>query len=307
MALETVKVYAVDENSDPLVGVLVQAYDDGGVFVTQNTTAIVGAEAYCELPLEGDDPPNAYTIRLSKTGVAFDGLLGTDSETPQSVDIYSPPSAAPVTGTNNFQVQGQTFTRPAATDPRLCRASGFFKDLAGRPLVNMSIRFMNLNIPTIVDSDAVLGGSVSGQTDANGYFEVDLYRGGEYRANIESLDIHLRVVCLPDASSVNIVDLMFPTVATISYNPDPVSIAVGAYVDVELTITDTVGLTHAFEDGDIIVTVDDETVASIGLQDGFLHVIGVAVGSTVISVERADTSIVVVDEPVFSTLSVTVT
>ena len=130
MAIETVRVYTVDENTDPLEGVLVRAYDDGDVYQTENTTALVGGESYCELSLDGDDPPNTYTIRMSKTGVAFSGALGDDNKTPQSIDVYSPPAASP-TGTNWFTVQGQTFSLPTATDPRMCRCSGYSLSISG--------------------------------------------------------------------------------------------------------------------------------------------------------------------------------
>jgi uncharacterized protein YjdB len=306
MASETVRVYAIDEVDAALEGVLVRVFDDGDVFVTQNTTSIVGGDAYAEFTLDGDDPPVDYTIRLSKLGVAFDGLLGTDSQTPQAIEVYSPPAQAP-SGTNDFTVQGQTFTRPVATDPRLCRASGYFKDIAGRALADLSIHFLNLNSPTVVDGDAILGSEVWGQTDDDGYFVLDLYRGAEYRASIESLEIQLRVVVVPDASSVNLVHLLFPVVASVTYDPASVSVAVGDYEDVDLTITDTAGVEHDLEDGDILLTIEDDTVASGAIADGLMRITGVASGSTTMTVARADTSIVIVDEPVLASLSITVT
>ena len=157
MASETVKIYAWDQNSDPLDGVLVRVFDaTGTTFIAQNTTALVGADAIAEFTLDGDDPPIQYTIRLSKTGVGFDGALGDQYKTPQLIDIYSPPANSP-TGTNDFDVKGETFERPAATDPRLCRCSGFFKDGAGRPLPNLDLFFINQFRPAIVDGNAVLG------------------------------------------------------------------------------------------------------------------------------------------------------
>ena len=56
MAVETVRVYTVDENSDPLEGVLVRFFDVTDIFVTQNMSALVGLEAYAEVSLDGDDP-----------------------------------------------------------------------------------------------------------------------------------------------------------------------------------------------------------------------------------------------------------
>jgi hypothetical protein len=308
MGLVTVRVYAVDENTDPLEGVLVQVYDDSDVFVTQNVTALVAGEAYAEFTLNGELAGEAYSIRLQKLGVAFDGLLGDDSKTPQSITVYDPPGGAPVTGTNFFQVQGQTFTRPASTNPRLCKASGFFRDVAGRPLADVSIRFINLNCPLIVDGDAVAGDKVWGRTDEDGYFECELYRDGQYRASIENYDIQLRTIVVPDASSVNLPDLLFPIVVSTVYDPDPIAVTVDGSVDVEVTYTDSTGVERTdLDEGDLIFTIDDETIASGQIVDGKLRITGVAAGSTTVIAERADTSITKLPEPTFTAVTINVT
>lgn len=308
MGLVTVRVYAQDENTDPLEGVMVQVYDDTDTFVTQNQTVLTGGEAYAEFSINGDDPPVDYTLRLSKVGVAFDGLLGDDSKTPQAVQVYDPPSAAPVTGTNYFQVQGQTFTRPASTNPRLCKASGFFKDAAGRPRETLDIKFIPQFDPIIVDGDAVMGYQVQGCTDEDGYFEVELYRTGSYQAIIEALDDMPRDITVPDASSANLIYLLFPIVESVTYDPDPVSVAVDATVDVTLTIVTTAGVTLDPTDADAVFSTDDDTIATVQVTtDGLLRIMGRAVGSTTITAERADETIVVIPETSLASLDVTVT
>lgn len=308
MGIVIVRVYAVDENTDPLEDVLVQVYDDVDAFVTQNVTVIVGGEAYAEFSINGEVAGEDYTIRMSKLGVAFDGLLGDDSKTPQAIAVYDPPAGAPVTGTNYFTVQGQTFTRPTSTDPRLCKASGFFRDVAGRALADASIRFINQDSPLIVDGDGVIGDKVWGRTDDDGYFEVELYRDGEYRAHVEGYDIQLRVIVVPDASSVNLPDLLFPVVVSAVYDPDPIEVVVDAYVDVEVTYTDSTGIERTDLDvGDIIFTIDDETVASGRIVDGLLRITGVASGSTTIIAERTDDSILKLPVPVFTAIVINVT
>lgn len=319
MALETVKVYAVDENTDPLEGVLVQAYDATEVFVTQNTTALVGGEAYAELMLNGDDPPEEYTIRLSKTGVAFDGLLGDESKTPQTIEVYSPPSAAPVTGTNNFEVQGQTFTLPAATDPRLCRASGFFVDVSGRPLANVDLHVTPVCYnddqppfyPMIVDGKAIMSDKLFARTDADGYLEIDLFRTSELNILVQGLEHSRRAVKVPDAPSVNLIDLLFPVVSSIGFTPDPLSLAESTYEDITLSIISSDGQVLDPTNRDVTFSSSDETVATIELQvdTGLLRVMGISPGSTTITATRSDTSIVTIpEEPVtYAPLVVTVT
>lgn len=319
MALETVRVYAVDENTDPLEGVLVQAYDDTDTFVTQNTTALVGAEAYTELMLDGDDPPEDYTIRLSKTGVAFDGLLGDDSKTPQAIEVYSPPSAAPVTGTNNFEVQGQTFTLPAATDPRMCRASGFFVDVSGRPLSNVDLHITPVCYndgqapfyPMLVDGRVIMSDKLFVRTDADGYIEVDLYRTSELNVLVQGLEHSRRAVKVPDAASVNLIDLLFPVVSEITFTPDPLTLPNSTYEDVTLSIIASDGQVLDPTNRDVTFASSDETIATVELQvdTGLLRVMGIAAGSTTITATRSDTSIVTIpEEPVtYAPLAVTVT
>lgn len=308
MGLVTVRVYAVDESDDALDGVLVQVYDNTDTFVTQNSTSIVGAEAYAEFTLNGEVAGEGYTIRMSKLGVAFDGLLGDDSKTPQAVAVYDPPAGAPVTGTNYFQVQGQTFSLPASTNPRLCKASGFFKDAAGRPRPTLDIKFVPQFDPLIVDGDAVMGYQVQGSTDEDGYFEVELYRTGSYQVLLEALDDIPRSIEVPDASSINLVSLLFPTVASVTYDPDPVSVAVDDTVDVTLTIVTTTSVTLDPVDRDVTFTTSDSSIATVQVtSDGVLRIMGRSAGSATITAERVDDSIVVIPSTTLATLDVTVT
>lgn len=300
-APETVRVYTVDENSDPLEGVLVRFFDGTDTFVTQQYSSLIGAESYAEVTIDGDDPAIEYTIRLGKNTVAFDGGLGDDSKTPQSILIYSPATLSP-TGTNYFQVQGQTFTRPVATDPRLCRCSGFFVDPTGQPLPNLDIHFVhrcvtdNLN-PLIVDGKAVLGSKVFGRTDANGYFEIDLFRTGEYSALVESLENIQREIRVPNLPSANLIDILFPVVKSITFDVDPVTVAVDGYVDVTMIIVASSGSLLNSTSRDVLFESSDTSIATVQhLSSGLLRIVGVSAGSTTILATRADTTIKTIPE-----------
>lgn len=309
MALETIRVYSVDQDNDPLAGVLVRVFDAlGATFISQNYTAIVGSDAYCEFTLDGDDPPISYTIRLSKTGVAFDGSLGVDNKTPQIIEVYSPPSASP-SGTNWFQAKGQTFVRPVSPDPRLCRCSGFFRDITGRPLPHLNMFFRTLNQPIIVDDDGVLGSYVEGRTDSEGYFQIDLFRNGQYEVILESLEDINRDITVPDTTSANLINVLFAYVKSLVFTPDTVSVTIGDYIDVDLEILDCNGVELDPIDGDLLFTSDDTDVATcqIIIGSGKLRVVGVGVGTAQITATRADTSICVVPTELdYTPLSVTV-
>lgn len=292
---ETVRVYTVDENDDPLVGVLVRVYTyPGGVFVTQAYSALVGADAYADFTVDGDNPPIQYEVRLSKTGVAYDGSAGADSWSPQAIDIYSPPTAAP-TGKNWFKIPGQTFTLPASPDPRLCRASGFFRDAAGRPYANVDIFFIAQFKPAIVDGDAVLGERVMLRTDADGYAQVDLFRNGEYRATIQSLEDYTKIVMVPDRSSVNIVDLLFPVVSEIDWGMASLSLTVDEVVNLEPEVkcSDYRVLTGpAIED--VLYEAEDPTIIRVQMDPEKIIVTGLQAGSTNVKVTRLDQTVVVI-------------
>ena len=320
MASETVKIYAWDQNGDALTGVLVRVFDLAGTsFIAQNTTALVGSDAIAEFTLDGDDPPVGYTIRMSKTGVGFDVSLGEQYSTPQFIEVWSPAANSP-TGTNDFDVKGETFTAPVATDSRLCRASGFFKDATGRALAWLDITLINDFKPAIVDGYGVLGSKIQLRTDTDGYVVVDLYRGGEYRAMIQSIQaaevdvtgaiVFDRELVVPDQASVSLVDLFFPVVEEITWTPDTIALAVG---DELALVPAVVGSDFRALEGtaheDVLYEIADTDVATVAVQEDTLVITALATGTTELTATRRDQTIVFIPaaEITGSPLAITVT
>lgn len=320
MASETVKIYVTDQDDEPIEGVLVRVYDAAGsAYITQNTTTLVSGDAVAEFTLDGDDPAVEYTLRLSKGGVAFDSALGDQYATPQSIEVYSPAASSP-TGTNDFDVKGETFSLPVATDARLCRASGYFKDATGRALANLDITLINDFKPALVDGYAVLGSKVELRTDADGYVEVDLYRGGEYRALVQSIQaaeedatgaiVFDREMVVPDRASVNINDLMFPIIKEITWDPTSVSLAAGGTLDLVPTVVGTdyrtlEGVAHE----DVQYEIADTDVATVSVEEEKLVITGVSTGETELTATRLDQTVVAIPVTTItgSPLTVTVT
>jgi hypothetical protein len=309
MASETVRIFVVDQQTptpDPIENVLVRVFNvTGDTFITQDYTNALGI---ADFTLDGDDPPNEYQIRLSKTGIAFDGNLGDDSKSPQLIEIYSPASASP-SGTNDFTVKGQTFSRPVATDQRLCRASGFFRRSDGQVYPNLDIIFTPRFKPAIVDNYGIMWGSINARTDENGYLEIDLFRYGEYSVLIESLEDCPRLIIIPNTPSENIVDLLFPVVEQVVFSPSSLSIAVG---DEEEVIPSVSASDQRVLEGtaleDVEYTIADESIATLSVQSDKLVITGVSVGTTQIDVARLDESIVFIPDSgiTYSPLSITV-
>jgi hypothetical protein len=305
MAVETVRVAVVDQDDEPVVGVLVRVFDETGTtFITQDSTVLVGGNAIVDFTLDGDTPPISYTIRLSKTGVAFDGTEGDDNKSPQLIDIYSPPTEAP-NDSNDFLVVAQTFTMPVATDPRLCRCSGYFKDASGRALPGLDIQLINQFKPALVDGYAVMGAKLDLRTDDDGYVEVDLYRTGIYHAMVESMQaaessdtgaiVMDRDVTVPDRSSANLIDLLFPVVKSIVWDPATVAVGVGNTVDVVPTATASdyrVLAGAAIED--VLYEIADTTIANVAPTVDKLTITGIKAGTTTLVATRKDQTIVTV-------------
>ena len=161
----------------------------------------------------------------------------------------------------------------------------------------------------IVDGDAVLqGGEIIARSDDDGYMEIDLYRTGHYAFIIQGFETDYRAVVVPDAPSVNIVDLLFPVITSIVFDPSPALIAVDEVLDVMVTVLSSDGQTVDIADEDLLFTSSDRAVVSCQVVDSKLRIVGIAAGSAEISAERADSSIVVIpDEPTtYEPLSVTV-
>jgi len=319
MASETVKIYVKDQNDDPIVGVLVRVFDAAGAtFISQDYTVLDSGRAVADFTLNGGGPIS-YTIRLSMTGVAFDGALGDSSKSPQLITVYSPPGASP-SGTNYFEVVGQTFDIPVAVDPRLCRASGFFRDSAGRPLASLDITIINQFKPALVDGYGVLGSKLDLRTDLDGYAVVDLYRGGEYRALVQSVEapeasdigslIFERHIVVPDRSSVSLIDLLFPIVTNIVWDPTTLTVATGEILDVYPTASCSDGQVLAnVACEDVVYTTEDESIAAVSAQWDKIVILGISPGTTNLIATRKDQTIVSIPSVsiVGSPIAITVT
>jgi len=297
---ETVVFNVSDQDNNPIVGVLIRVYDAAGaVFQTQQYTDVNGV---AEIDgLAGNNPAIPYTIRMSKTGAAFDGSLGSASKTPLLITVFSPPSAVP--GGNSFDIKGETFVRPVSPDLRLCRCSGFFKDITGKPLPGLEIKFINEFGPSVVDGNAVMGEGIYFKTDQYGYGCIDLYRNGQYMAwvaGVQAADGNSehalgfpRNMVIPDQGSANLVNLLFPIVSNVDVSPNPIALALNQAVNPSVVVTADDGRTlvgTACED--VYYDVLDKSVAGISVTMDNLFLVGVNPGTTQLTAVRKDQSIV---------------
>lgn len=292
MPLETVTVTVLSDDLVPVPvdDVIIRVFDETGTtLITSGTTGDPLPDGAVEFTLDGDAVPVRYQLRNYISG----GSIGS----PRYIDVYSPAVDAP-TGANNFELEAALFTLPGATNPRLCRASGYVLGPDGRPRPGIDIHFIPCFSPLVVDGYGVLGERVACRSDSTGYVSVDLFRTGEYRAVVESHENSAREVTVPDRTSINIFHLMFPRVATVDWSvADPWSVAAGSSFDVVPTITATdFRVLEGAACEDVTYTVENTAVATVQVVGTSVRVTGVAPGTTNVVVTRLDTSLVYIPD-----------
>lgn len=297
---------AADDSFPPeeLEGVLVRVYNEAGdTFVTEATTDEDG-----ELVLLLDDL-TTYWVRFFLPGYAFDPRL-----------LIEVDSGAP---TNTFDVEGRNLTEhPPSTDPNLCRVSGEILGADGAPAAGVTLYFMLTGHPRVVGGRIMLPSKIYSTSDADGYFEVELARNGIYDAWAAGLDDDVCRVRVPDYPSTDIADLLAPFIASVTFGDNTVTVAVEDTVDVQVTLTLSSRATVPYEQDDgtfrtlgefVDIENSDDSVATFTVdgETGLMTILGVAAGTTAISVTvRSDAPVLVRQPdppaPVLETIVVTV-
>jgi len=276
MSAEPVDIFVTDTtpSATPIAGVVVGIYNAAGsVFFTRAVTDGSGRASFY---LETQD----YSLRLYKTHISFGQ--------PQLFTVEPTPTV------NAFTVRGEVLVPPISTDPRLCRASGYFRNLNGAPKRWLDIHFIAQFAPILLEGDAIFTERIEIRTDENGYACVDLIRCAQYDAIIENLEDKARTVAVPDLPSVNLPDLLLPVVGSVSFDPPgPYALVIGT----DLTITPTV-LTS---DGrplegvapyDVQWSTQDPSVAMVLPTATTLVLRGLAAGTTELRATRTDQTII---------------
>lgn len=288
MSFEPVNVYVRDATGDPIENVVVKVYDPTGT--TFYTQAMSDAAGLAGLLLETLD----YSMRFYKAHVGF--------SQPQMFTVLPPP------GDNGFDVVATPFVLPIATDPRLCRCSGFFRDLDGSPKRYLDIHFIAQFNPILLDNDAVISEERHARTDENGYLQIDLIQGAEYSARVESLgsamedsSTELRCIKVPMQLSANLPDVLLPIVGKVVLTPaGPYTLAAGDTLELDVAVYDSAGvLLDGSDASDVKWSAGDTDVLQVTLTSTKVVLRGNVAGSTQLLAERVDSSIIKIpNEPI---------
>lgn len=276
MSFEPTDVYVETAAGDPLEGVLVKVYDlTGSLFYAQAITTIDGRASFLLETLN-------YSLRFYKFQTGF--------AQPQLITVLPAPEV------NIFSVQGEPFMPPMATDPRLCRCSGYFRDITGAPQKNLDIHFIAEFNPLLLEEAAIVTEEVRIRTDETGYAQIDLIRYAMYNAFMEATGSdQLRCIAVPNLASTNLPDLLFPRIERIIFGvAGPIGLAPGQSVTLTPTVYDSAGrpLTGTAL-SDLKWTMGDDQIACITeITKTTLTVRGNAEGTTQLIASRLDSSII---------------
>lgn len=262
----------------PLAGVIVSFYDAGTLaLVTTATTDALGQAAVLL-------PDDTYEVRCFKYGYAI-----------PVAQILVDVGAL----TNKFDAVAEDLTvLPVATDPRMCRCTGMFVNYEGVPVRGVSFRLMNNVLtnqqkPKIVDGKMVFPSEMSFQTDQFGKVTVDLFRGAFYYVVFSGNDDQTWCLNVPDRSSVNLIDLIFPAPVSVEWDAtdapaDALSVAVGETktVHVSLLFTDFIKRSTGLEKW-ITFLNSDATKMDLGYSssDGKVVIRGLVAGPAQVTAE----------------------
>jgi len=216
---------------------------------------------------------------------------------------------------NDFLITIDDFTVPSSPDPLRCRVFAFLRDISGIPLRNLQVHFLNTFIPQIatdVSADiGILGERVIVTTDDDGFFQIDLFRNSEVRVLVASQTLNPHetdatpffTVFVPDANSVNFVDLLYPVPDTFDFLTgvgSPVVIAVDATLKVDVEMKDTLG--NIIENFDLIEVVSSDVTlvavrASVDADQPKVTMERLAAGQVFITAKRREDEIPIKHQP----------
>ena len=278
MAYEQVNVVVEEAGKVgvPVPGVLVRAYSaEGDALFGEGTTDAEGRAGFLLSDQE-------YSFRFYKYQVGF--------TQPQRFTVESDPSTPGVTP-NDFVAYAALLEKPLAVDARLCRCSGYFRDVTGAPRVNLGVQFIGDFRPLLLDGALVMDERRTMRTNEDGWGCIDLIRGACYSVTLDAWEGEQRLVRVPDAPCANLPDVLFPVVGTVVQAP--IAVPVGESLDVFPVVLDSAGIPiEGTAHGDVQWSTEDPTVATVQAQRDKLVIQGVTAGATTLVAVRRDNSIV---------------
>ncbi len=192
---------------------------------------------------------------------------------------------------NASTVTGSPIDTAVATDPDLCRVSGYLRNAHNQPLAGYAFILRYCYLPMgIVTSTLVLQERLTIKADRNGYVEFDLIRGAKVTLELPNLLPWIyQEVTIPDASSANLIDIIFPYLVSVEFaEPAAEDVQVGKYLTVYVNGTLSNGETiEKINNTALTIDIGDDSI--LGKSEGSSY-IGLSVGSTTLTITDVDTT-----------------
>jgi hypothetical protein len=311
-----VAIIVKDDRGVLVNGVLVQVHDANGNFITSGITGTYELGVAEFLLSAAPSPGLEYRVYLSK---AETQMVPSDIQRIMVISDYGPAWGEGAYGDggyggqgiayplNSFEFTCHQFVLPEATDPALCRITGFLNDVTLNPVPNLEIRFSALpgfdmqymaglmppDLP--ITPGRIVVKEVITKADAKGYIDVQLQRGCNYDTHIYGFEHPVSIaqtIKVPDAAGVRLEDVIFPYITDVTYSPEgPLALQVGDTLSVEVAAMSSDGFppdvpAMTFVD----FQVDDSTIINLTFEDYKLHIIAMSTGTTFIRAVRRPNS-----------------
>ena len=209
---------------------------------------------------------------------------------------WGPPVALDITEDSEWDLYGEKLKDPVSADPRVCVASGYFRDATNQPHVGIDLHFLPVFDPLLVDGNAVLKERTLVHSDEDGYIEIPLIRGAQYEVTIEGIDECTRRINVPDQFSCNLPDLLFAFVKTVLVAPNPAELAVGAALDLDVTVLASSGVPlDGTATSDVLWTLEQSVtnpVVGMNVLPDKITLTGLVPGAARLIPQRIDQSII---------------
>jgi len=277
MAFETVKLLVLNDDPEAtaIEDVVVRVFDSSGTyFQTQGTTNSQGRVEFTLLS------PLTYQLRFFKEKVSL--------RQPVLLNVSTIP------GENIFTIRGHVYAPPEAVHPRLCRCSGFFRNVDNSPAREHAIHVSTIFDPLLFEGNAMLTERLMKRTNEAGYVEFDLVRNGQYSVTVEGLEDQQRVITVPDTASANLPDLIFAVVDRVEFTPPgPWTLAQGERLIVTPQVWTSDGrVLPGLASQDVQWTSSDPHIAAVCYAGTSLELRAMAPGTASLLCTRTDQSIV---------------
>ena len=237
---------------------------------------------------DGTPPREMASKVINLVGDGVPGpMIHATVESPQRFNVVVPPP------NNIFEVAAVTKEVPAPSHEQLCVCYGWL----GYP--NLQTRRSVIHLSTLEDPVQTPVGEAGGQmpitSDADGYLEFELIRGGLYSVIVPGYEDEPIIVRIPDADTARVKDLLFPVPRLLTFDPSgPLAMAVGDTEELDhTTLTLSSGFVldaGALDDNDTLISryieyeSDDEDVAIVtSASDGTPVITAIGAGACLIT------------------------